>query len=160
MEIKYFFSIVIVFTKINMELTINTSSFTDYLHMHKKSNRNRGSIMKRLRAKRKNAILRFNKWFEKEHDYCLPIKRISQVSLKLKCYLNHIFISNTNYFLKDDQKSNTSKEDDEDFDAINKSLISDSISSDVSKTITNLEKINVNDDLSSCSLYAIDVTTE
>ncbi|XP_008187590.1 uncharacterized protein LOC100164814 isoform X2 [Acyrthosiphon pisum] len=118
-----------------MELTINTSRFTDYLHLHKKSNRNRGSIMKRLRAKRKNAILGFNKWFEKEHDYCLPIKKRSD-------------------------KSNTSKEDDEDFDAINKSLISDSISSDVSKTMTNLEKINVNNELSSCSLYAIDVTTE
>lgn len=50
--------------------------------------------------------------------------------------------------------------DDEDFDAINKSLKSDSISSDVSKTITNLETINVNNDLTSCSLYAIDVTTE
>lgn len=34
------------------------------------------------------------------------------------------------------------------------------MSSDVSKTITNLEKINVNNELSSCSLYAIDVTTE
>lgn len=62
--------------------------------------------------------------------------------------------------LKYEQNTNTSKEDDEDFDAINKSLISDSISSDVSKTITNLEKINVNNELSSCSLYAIDVTTE
>ncbi|CAI6347770.1 unnamed protein product [Macrosiphum euphorbiae] len=121
-----------------MELTINTSRFTDYLHLHKKSSRNRGSIMKRLRAKRKNAIIGFNKWFEKEHDYCLPIKKRSDY----------------------DQKSNTSKEDDEDFDAINKSLILDSISSNVSKTITNLEKINVNNELSSCSLYAIDVTTE
>ncbi|XP_022177506.1 uncharacterized protein LOC111038632 [Myzus persicae] len=120
-----------------MELTINTSSFTDYLHMHKKSSRNRGSVMKRLRAKRKNAILVFNKWFEKEHDYCLPIKKRSEY----------------------DQTTITSKVDD-DFDAINKSLISDSISSDVSKTITNLEKINVNNELSSCSLYAIDVTTE
>lgn len=61
--------------------------------------------------------------------------------------------------LKYDQTTITSKVDD-DFDAINKSLISDSISSDVSKTITNLEKINVNNELSSCSLYAIDVTTE
>lgn len=69
-----------------MELTINTSRFTDYLHLHKKSSRNRGSIMKRLRAKRKNAIIGFNKWFEKEHDYCLPIKKRSDVSLKLKCY--------------------------------------------------------------------------
>ncbi|KAL5244805.1 hypothetical protein ACI65C_012215 [Semiaphis heraclei] len=122
----------------NMEMTINTSSFTDYLHLHKKSSRNHGTIMKRLRAKRKNAIVKFNKWFEKEHDYCLPIKKISEY----------------------DQKSNTSIVDDDDFDAINKSLISDSISSDVSKTITNLEKINVNNELSSCSLYAIDVTTE
>lgn len=68
----------------NMEMTINTSSFTDYLHLHKKSSRNHGTIMKRLRAKRKNAIVKFNKWFEKEHDYCLPIKKISEVSLKYK----------------------------------------------------------------------------
>jgi len=63
-------------------------------------------------------------------------------------------------FLKYNQMSNISKVDDEDFDAINKSLKTDSISSDVSTTITNLEKINVNNELSSCSLYAIDVTTE
>jgi len=68
-----------------MELTINTSSFTDYLHMHKKSNRNRGSITKRLRAKGKNTFLGFKEWFEKEHDYCLPIKKRSEVSLKYKC---------------------------------------------------------------------------
>lgn len=116
---------------------MNTSSFTDYLHMHKKSNRNRGSITKRLRAKSKNALLAFNEWFEKEHDYCLPIKKRSEYDLKC----------------------NTTKLDNADFDAINKSLKLDSISSDVSKT-TNLEKINVNNELSSCSLYAIDVTTE
>ncbi|XP_025196411.1 uncharacterized protein LOC112595425 [Melanaphis sacchari] len=120
-----------------MELTINASSFTDYLHIHKKSNRNRGTIMKRLRAKSKNTFLGFNEWFEKEHDYCLPIKKRSEY----------------------DHKCNTNELDDEDFDAINKSLKSDFISSDISKT-TNLEKINVNDELTSCSLYAIDVTTE
>lgn len=90
MEIKYYFSIVFV-TKISMELTINTNSFTDYLHMHKKSNRNRGSITKRLRAKSKNTLLAFNEWFEKEHDYCLPIKKRSEVSLKYKyCYKKSI----------------------------------------------------------------------
>jgi len=62
-------------------------------------------------------------------------------------------------FLKYDLKCITTQLDNEDFDAINKSLKLDSISSDVSKT-TNLEKINVNNELSSCSLYAIDVTTE
>ncbi|XP_026823110.1 uncharacterized protein LOC113561091 isoform X2 [Rhopalosiphum maidis] len=120
-----------------MELTINTGSYTDYLHVHKKSNRNRRSITKRLRTKSKNTFLGFNEWFEKEHDYCLPINKRNEY----------------------DQKYNTAKLDDEDFDAINKSLKTDSISSDVSKT-TNLEKINVNNELSSCSLYAIDVTTE
>jgi len=65
-----------------MELTINTSSFTNYLHMHNKLNKNRRSIMQRLRAKRKNSYLGFKKWFEKEHDYCLPIKKRSEVSLK------------------------------------------------------------------------------
>ncbi|XP_060854201.1 uncharacterized protein LOC132932032 [Rhopalosiphum padi] len=120
-----------------MELTINTGSFTDYLHMHKKSNKNRRSITKRLIAKSKNTFLGFNEWFEKEHDYCLPINKRNEY----------------------DQRCNTAKLDDEDFDAINKSLKTDSISSDVSKT-TNLEKINVNNELSSCSLYAIDVTTE
>lgn len=73
-----------------MELTINTSSFIDYLHLNKKSNRNRGSIMKRLRAKRKNTLIGFNKWFEKEHDYCLPMKKRIEVSLKYKCFYRRV----------------------------------------------------------------------
>lgn len=58
------------------------------------------------------------------------------------------------------QRYNSDTEDDENFNEINKSLRLDSSSSDKSKTTTNLEKINVNNDLSSCSLYAIDITTE
>lgn len=43
---------------------------------------------------------------------------------------------------------------------MNKSLKLDPSSLENSNTTTNLEKINVNNDLSSCSLYAIDITTE
>lgn len=46
------------------------------------------------------------------------------------------------------------------FNEINKSIELDSSLSNSSNITTNLEKINVNNELSSCSLYAIDVTTE
>lgn len=58
------------------------------------------------------------------------------------------------------QRNKSDTEGDDNFKEINKSLKLDSSSSDNSKTTTNLEKINVNNDLSSCSLYAIDITTE
>jgi len=68
-----------------MVSTVNKSGyqFTDYQHTHEKLNRNSGSIIKRLRKNRKNKFFIFNKWFEKEHDYCLPVKRINKVSLEI-----------------------------------------------------------------------------
>jgi len=68
-----------------MVSTVNKSGFqfTDFQHANKKVNRNSGSIIKHLRKNQKNKLLTFNKWFEKEHDYCLPVKRISKVSLKI-----------------------------------------------------------------------------
>jgi len=56
--------------------------------------------------------------------------------------------------------NNVTKQDDGHFNEINKSIELDSSLSNSSNTTTNLEKINVNDELSSCSLYAINVTTE
>jgi len=82
--------------------------------------------------------LTFNKWFEKEHDYCLPAKRISNL-------------------VKDD---NVTEQCSRHFNEISKSIELDSSLSNSSNTTTNLEKINVNNELSSCSLYAINVTTE
>lgn len=68
-----------------MEVTINKSRFqyTDYLHAHSNTKINSGSVMNPFRAKRNKQILRFNKWFQKEHDYCLPIKKQNAVSLKI-----------------------------------------------------------------------------
>lgn len=59
---------------------MNTSSFNynDYFQKHEKLN-----INNRLSNKRKNTILNFNKWFEKEHDYCLPVEKKIKVSLKI-----------------------------------------------------------------------------
>ncbi|VVC44055.1 Acyl-CoA N-acyltransferase,GNAT domain [Cinara cedri] len=117
-----------------MELALNSNSFklTDYLYKHEKSKR---PMMKRLvkRVKCSNKMLYFNKWFEKEHDYCLPI-----------------------------QKINNSIIEDNDKDCVNNTTSSRSENplSVNPKIVTNLEKINVTDKLSSCSLYAIDVTTK
>jgi hypothetical protein len=68
-----------------MELTINKSSseFNDYLHSHNSTKRNSGSAVKRLQVKRNKRFLGFNKWFRKEHDYCLPIKKQNVVNLKI-----------------------------------------------------------------------------
>jgi len=56
--------------------------------------------------------------------------------------------------------NNITKQDDCHFNEISKSIELDSSLSNSSNTTTNLGKINVNDELSSCSLYAINVTTE
>lgn len=66
-----------------MKVSIDSNSFecTDYLHVDDVSNSNNSLIMKRMRVKRRNKFLRFKKWFEKEHDYCLPIKSICKVSI-------------------------------------------------------------------------------
>ncbi|XP_050433412.1 uncharacterized protein LOC126841139 [Adelges cooleyi] len=96
--------------------------------MNKKPKRNINSITRRrIRSKK---IINFNKWFKKEHDYCLPYE--------------------TNDEIIDEKK---------DYDELNKSLDIDSALSNKSKN-TYLKKINVNNKLSSCSLYAIDLTTE
>lgn len=55
--------------------------------------------------------------------------------------------------------NNNNNKKDNDIEEISKSSESNSGSLLNSET-RNLEKINVNNDLSSCSLYAIDVTTE
>lgn len=70
-----FFAIIV-----DMELTMNTSSFNyiDYSQKHEILN-----INNRLLMKRKNKILNFNKWFEQEHDYCLPVKKKIKVSLRM-----------------------------------------------------------------------------
>lgn len=44
------------------------------------------------RMKRSNTIFYFNKWFEKEHDYCLPIKKNSEVSLVKHIVSKKIYI--------------------------------------------------------------------
>lgn len=62
-----------------MELT-SSFKFIDYLSMQEKFKRNNSLVMKRLRLKRRNQFIYFNKLFEKEHDYCLPIKNKSNVS--------------------------------------------------------------------------------
>lgn len=69
-----------------MELAINTNSyeFSDFLNLQEKPvNRKSGLIMKRLGVKRKNKLFLFNKWFEKEHDYCLPINNRSKVCFRI-----------------------------------------------------------------------------
>lgn len=142
-----------------MELTINNSSykFTDYLHVHNDTKRNSDSAMKPVRVKHNKQFLSFNKWFQKEHDYCLPNKEQNAVSFNIP---GPYFIRFSEYFsfqLVQDDKVETNFND---FDEIRKSLNSDSLSLDSSKTTKNLENINVNNELSSCSVYAIDVTTE
>lgn len=64
-----------------MKLTINTNSFTlsDLMNFHEKPRKKGCLKMKRLRDKRNNKL--FNKWFKKEHDYCLPINKIKKVGL-------------------------------------------------------------------------------
>lgn len=66
-----------------MKVFFNSSSFecTDYLCVNELSNSYSSLIMKRMRVKRKNKFLRFKKWFEKEHDYCLPIINSCKVSI-------------------------------------------------------------------------------
>lgn len=69
-----------------MELAINTNSFefSDFLNLQEKPiNRKSGLIMKRLQVKRKKKLFLFNKWFEMEHDYCLPINKRSKVGLRI-----------------------------------------------------------------------------
>lgn len=61
----------------------NGFSVTNYQHTHKNLNGNSGPIVKRLQNNRKIKYSIFNKWFEKEHDYCLPIKRMSNVSVEI-----------------------------------------------------------------------------
>lgn len=67
-----------------MELTLNSNNFklTDYINIQDKPKRRSQPTMKRYvkKVKHSNTILYFNKWFEKEHDYCLPIKNINKVS--------------------------------------------------------------------------------
>lgn len=81
-----------------MELTINTNSltFTDYLNLPKKLKKKNSLIMKRLRVKRSSRLLSFKKWFEKEHDYCLPIKENSPVSFIVINYVTIILKKNYN----------------------------------------------------------------
>lgn len=65
-----------------MEVTINKSSceLNDHLHLHNNTKKNSGSVVKCVQVKRNKRFLRFNKWFQKEHDYCLPIKKENTVS--------------------------------------------------------------------------------
>jgi len=78
-------------------------------------------------------------------------------------YINHIkklLVFKKNVLLKLIKKNNITKEDDKNVDRICKTLKSDDESLENLNAVTNLEKINVNNELSSCSLYAINVTTE
>lgn len=63
-----------------MKLIITTNSFKcmDYSHIYVKTIKSSDLIMKRLQGKHKNKL--FKEWFEKEHDYCLPIKNVNKVS--------------------------------------------------------------------------------
>lgn len=65
-----------------MELSLNTSNFkfTDYSRIRDQLNRNVGPSIKRLQVRRNKQFLSFNKWFSKEHDYCLPVKPKNNVS--------------------------------------------------------------------------------
>lgn len=145
----------------DMKVTINsthTNSFkyTECSHIHKKSKRNVDLKLKCLQVKR-NKLLIFNKWFSQEHDYCLPIKDENKVSLRVnELYFKYI---KTFILLKLVKKSIAGEKDDKNVDEIN-NLELDLTSFDSMKMTAHLENINVNNELSSCSLYAIDITTE
>lgn len=67
-----------------MELAINTNcyTFSDFLNLQEKPIKRKSDLtMKRLQVKRKKKLFLFNKWFEKEHDYCLPINNRNKVGL-------------------------------------------------------------------------------
>lgn len=79
-----------------MELTMNSRSFnfSDYSHESEKSNKNSDLIMKRLRVKHKHTF--FKKWFEKEHDYCLPTKngcKVRQYVIGINIIVLYIIIN-------------------------------------------------------------------
>lgn len=144
-----------------MKVTINsthTNSFkyTNCSLKHKKSKRNVDLKIKRLQVKH-NKLLIFNKWFSQEHDYCLPIKNENKVSQQInELYFKYVKIFILLNFVK---KNIANEKDDKNVDEIN-NLELDLTSFDSMKTTAHLENINVNNELSSCSLYAIDITTE
>ncbi|XP_050542665.1 tRNA (guanine(37)-N1)-methyltransferase isoform X2 [Daktulosphaira vitifoliae] len=117
----------------NIDKESKIQELKNFPRIRKKLKKNNAFELNRKLSIRTTKIINFNRWFKKEHDYCLPFQNTEKIDgcrlLKKNFNQTKILCKNDNY-LKNNLKN------------------------------VNLESINVNNELSSSSLYAINVTTE